>query len=286
MPGMTHPWRLLGALTGSALVVSCLASVPAAASPRTSSHASARPGSGPARIVQELPGPRVAGAEGPGAQSTNWSGYVATHAGVQLVHARWVVPAATCTPNDTNFQDTSFWVGIDGWADGTVEQAGTDVSCGPHSTTPTYVAWWEMYPTNAEQPEFAVSPGDHIDASVTFANGSYVLTVKDLTTGKSFSRTKKCGAGLTCKRTSAEWIAESPSYGTALADLAGYKTWKPTGMTMTVSGGPAATGPATYTYIPVTMVTTGGTTRAKVSADLLTTARNTFLDTLVHAGVS
>jgi hypothetical protein len=143
-----------------------------------------------------------------------------------------------------------------------------------------------MYPTNAVQPVFAVSPGDHIDASVTFANGSFVLKVKDLSSGRAFTQTRKCGAGLTCKRTSAEWIAESPSYGTVLADLAVYKTWKPTGMTMTVTGGPAATGPATYTYFPVTMVTMSQKPRATVSADLLTAAKNTFVDTFVHAGVA
>jgi hypothetical protein len=280
MPRMTHSRWLVGALTGSALVVGCLAAVP------VGSPAPARHGSGPARVVRVLPGPRVPGTEGPGVTSANWSGYVVTHAGVQLVHARWVVPAATCTANDPNPQDTSFWVGIDGWSDRTVEQAGTDVSCAPHSSTPSYVAWWEMYPTNAVQPVFAVSPGDHIDASVTFANGSFVLKVKDLSSGRAFTQARKCGAGLTCKRTSAEWIAESPSYGTVLADLAVYNTWKPTGMTMTVTGGPAATGPATYTYFPVTMVTKSQKPRATVSADLLTAAKNTFVDTFVHAGVA
>ena len=284
MRGMTRWGRPLGALAGAALAAGCLVAGPAG--PAAAHGAVAGQRSGPARVVRAFPGsPQVAGV-GPGAQSTNWSGYVVTHAGIQLVHARWVVPATTCRANDPNFQDTSFWVGIDGWSDGTVEQAGTDVHCAPHSTTPSYVAWWEMFPTNAEQPVFAVRPGDHIDASVTFANGSYTLRVKDLTSGQLFSRKQKCGAGQTCQRTSAEWIAESPSYPTGLADLAGYQPWTPTSMTLTVAGGPAATGPAAYSYFPVTMVTSGGATRAKVSGDLLTAAKNRFVDTLVHAGVT
>lgn len=272
---------LVGSLTVSTLLLGAWTATPPA------SHRAAAPASsGPARIVRALPGPRLPGTEGPGEQSTNWSGYVVTHAGVTFVHARWVVPATTCKASDPNFQDTSFWIGIDGWNDGTVEQAGTDVRCLPNSTTPSYVAWWEMYPTNAEQFVFTVSPGDHIDASVKLVSGKYVLRVKDITSGQLFSRTQACGNGLTCQRTSAEWVAESPSYSSGLADLANYKTWKPTAMTMTVAGGPAATGPATYTYFPVTMVTSGGATRAKVSPDLLTTAKNTFVDTFVHAGVS
>ena len=282
---VTRPRRsaalALPALTASALVLAGWAAVPA------SSHAVASSStSGPARVVHALPGPRLPGTEGPGEQSTNWSGYVVTHSQVTFVHARWVVPATTCKSADANFQDTSFWVGIDGWSDGTVEQAGTDVRCLPNSTTPSYVAWWEMYPTNVEQLVFSVSPGDHVDASVKLVSGSYVLRVKDLTSGQSFTRTQACGGGLTCQRTSAEWVAESPSYSSGLADLANYKKWKPTAMTMTVTGGPAATGPATYTYFPVTMITSGGATRAKVSPDLLTTAKNTFLDTFVHAGVT
>ncbi len=273
---------LVGSLTVSTLLLGAWTAAPPA------SHRVAAPGSsGPARIVRALPGPRVPGSEGPGEQSTNWSGYVVTHASVTYVHAKWVVPATTCKANDSNFQDTSFWIGIDGWNDGTVEQAGTDVRCLPNATTPSYVAWWEMYPTNVEQFVFTVSPGDHIDAYVKLVSGKYVLRVKDVTSGQSFSRTQACGSGLTCQRTSAEWVAESPSYSSGLADLANYKTWKPTAMTMTVAGGPVGTGPATYTYFPVTMVTddANAATRAMVSPDLQTTKKNTFVDTFVHAGV-
>ncbi len=294
---MTVPWArpfrasALSVLTMLAAVLSALLAAPATAATTAVATAVATPagGSGPAHIV---PGPArpdaVAGSEGAGFRSTNWSGYVVLHQKVQFVHARWVVPLTTCAANDPNFQDTSFWVGIDGWSDGTVEQAGTDVRCLPGSTQPSYVAWWEMYPTNAEQFVFTVHPGDRMDASVKLTAGTYVLKVTDLTTGQSFSRSKKCGAGVTCQNTSAEWVAESPSYSSGLADLANFKTWKPTQMTMTVAGGPVATGPATYVYHPVTMVTSDASarTRAKVSADLQTTAKNTFVDTFVYAGVT
>jgi Peptidase A4 family len=248
----------------------------------------AQPSNGPARVLHGVDPLSSGGPIDPHPTSTNWSGYLVLHANVHYVHARWVVPKATCVAHDSNNQDSTFWVGLDGWSDGTVEQAGTDVRCAPGSTHPTYVSWWEMYPTNFVQDVYAVAPGDLIDAAVTFAGGRYTLVVKDLTSGKAFTRRQACADDQTCANSSAEWIAESPSYGSSLADLAHYKTWKPTSMTLYAGTSTSPVGPATYPTYPITMVTSDSAarTRAKVSAHLLTAAKNSFVDTFVYGPVT
>src|SRR6266852_9847638 len=98
--------------------------------------------------------------------STNWSGYAVTGASGSVSDAKgsWTVPAIQGTCPSTN-QYSSFWVGIDGFSSGTVEQTGTDSDC--QNGSPTYYAWYEFYP----KPSFIASgitvhPGDVIKAEV------------------------------------------------------------------------------------------------------------------------
>src|SRR5438105_3519625 len=76
--------------------------------------------------------------------STNWAGYAVTGAAgsVSNVRGSWIVPAATCAAGETSY--SSFWVGIDGFNSGSVEQTGTDSDC--RNGVPTYYAWTEFYP--------------------------------------------------------------------------------------------------------------------------------------------
>src|SRR5437870_11189269 len=119
-------------------------------------------------------------------QSTNWSGYAVTGASGSVSDAKgsWTVPAIQGTCPGTN-QYSSFWVGIDGFSSGTVEQTGTDSDC--QNGAPTYYAWYEFYP----HPSFLISgltvrPGDHMTAEASF-NGRLSVTITDTTTGVSFS---------------------------------------------------------------------------------------------------
>lgn len=143
------------------------------------------------------------------AESLNWSGYAVTGSSgsVTSVAGSWTVPAVqSCTSTNTY---SSFWVGIDGFSSNSVEQLGTDSDCS--NGVPTYYAWREMYP----QPGFyinsiTITPGDVITASVTFSNPTtYTLSMKDVTTGQSFSFTAHAQAD----RSSAEWIVEAPYSG-------------------------------------------------------------------------
>ena len=141
----------------------------------------------------------------------NWSGYAAssnTGKAFTYVHAEFTEPTLTCSgkPN----QWTSNWVGLDGFTDQTVEQDGTFAWCGgKDNMRQFYYAWYEMYPAGAVI-VFAVHPGNLIDASVRYVSSHFVLSVSDLSTGMSASKSATCSS-TTCVRDSAEWIIERPA---------------------------------------------------------------------------
>jgi hypothetical protein len=139
--------------------------------------------------------------------SENWSGYAVTSTKkFNYVSAEFVQPAVTCP--GVKKQYTSNWVGLDGFNDETVEQDGTFAYCGgPSWTTPKYEAWYEMYPAGSVG-VFKVKPGDTISATVDYTGGKFVLTIADLTSGKSATDSAACSS---CARASAEWIIERPA---------------------------------------------------------------------------
>ena len=120
----------------------------------------------------------------------------------------WVEPTVSCAGIG---EYAVFWVGLDGWNSGTVEQGGSEARC--FGTTPVYSLWWEMYPTNNIQDMTGISAGDTITASVTSdsATGNYTIVVADQTAGTGFTEVQQCTG--TCSRSSAEVIAEEPSCG-------------------------------------------------------------------------
>ncbi len=149
--------------------------------------------------------------------SSNWAGYSATGGRFTSVSATWKQPAASCT-GATAY--SSFWVGLDGDGSNTVEQLGTDADCS--GGAPVYYAWYEMYPKFPVNLSLAIRPGDTISASVTTdGSGSFTLSIKDVTTGGSFStvqRSKKA------RLASAEVIAEAPSGSGGVLPLANFGT--------------------------------------------------------------
>lgn len=162
--------------------------------------------------------------------STNWAGYADDNtAGTtySTVTGSWTEPSVTCPAHGT--QDAVFWVGIDGFTSGTVEQDGTLAQC--NRGTATYFSWWEMFPTNSIQVVgSSVSPGDSISASVVRSGSTYTLKITDSThPANSFSTSQTCS---TCANTSAEWIAEAPSSANKILALADFGTWTETGATV------------------------------------------------------
>jgi hypothetical protein len=189
------------------------------------------------------------------AKSSNWAGFAVSAKGVTFsdVVGSWVQPAVTCQGNAQ--QDSSFWVGIDGYAKGagTVEQTGTDSDCnkgtkknpgGPH-----YYAWWTMYPApsvdiSAVVPADTVTPGDSMTAQVSASGGSFTLTLTDA--GKwTYSTTQSSSAA---PQSSAEWIAEAPSgcNGCASVKLADFGSVMFDGLSVTASA-------AAFNYTQISM---------------------------------
>jgi len=148
--------------------------------------------------------------------SGNWAGYADVGHAYSNLNSRWKVPRTTCLSESYDV----FWVGIDGYSNGSVEQDGTGAYCQGAGYAPYYFAWWEMYPQNYVQISFLVKPGDRISAGVKYlGRNRYWLQVIDSTNGKKLSVTPyKSGAYST--RSSAEWIAEAPSGSSGQYNLA------------------------------------------------------------------
>ena len=137
-------------------------------------------------------------------QSTNWSGYAVEGTSFTKALGSWTVPTVNCSQTPSTY--SSFWVGIDGWTSSTVEQTGTDSDCSGKRAS--YYAWYEFYPNPSILiSSVPVSPGNHISASVTYNGSNFTITITNVSTGKSFSKTSSVRGA---KRTSAEWIAEAP----------------------------------------------------------------------------
>jgi Peptidase A4 family len=155
--------------------------------------------------------------------STNWSGYAqntATSGTYTAVTDTWRVPTVNTTLSGNQY--SSDWVGVDGFSNGSLVQCGTEADHIGH--TAVYDAWTEILPASEVViTGLAIHPGDKISALVmeTKAN-TWLMQVKDLTTGKSGSKT----VSYTTPETSAEVVHERPTVGGSLATLA--KTGKVT----------------------------------------------------------
>jgi hypothetical protein len=144
--------------------------------------------------------------------SSNWAGYAVTgtSGSVSFVLGSWIQPSLTCT-SATRY--SSFWVGIDGYNSGTVEQTGTEADCS--GGVASYSAWYEFYPAFPVTLSMTVHAGDTMKASVTYVNSTvgFKVAISDVTTGANFTHTHTVASA---HRSSAEWIAEAPFSGRVL----------------------------------------------------------------------
>jgi Peptidase A4 family len=187
-------------------------------------------------------------------QSTNWSGYADTSTTFSTATGNWTEPSVSCTSR-TSY--AAFWVGIDGFTSGSVEQDGTLAECSGGSAF--YFTWWEMYPTNAIQVVgSSVQPGDSISASVVRSGTSYTLKVTDSShSANSFTTTQSCSG---CANSSAEWIAEAPSGSRGVLPLANFHSW-------TLSGATVNSGViSSFTDDEITMIDSSGRVKAQPGA--------------------
>lgn len=151
--------------------------------------------------------------------SLNWSGYAVTggRGAFRSVSAKWVMPTVTCNSGSPKY--ASFWAGLDGYANQTVEQIGADADCSGNS--PRYYGWYEMFPAFPVLFTATVRPGDRMSASVTFSGRStYTLVLRDLTRGWTRTVTQhRTGP----QRASAEVITEAPSSAGGILPLANFR---------------------------------------------------------------
>lgn len=140
------------------------------------------------------------------ATSANWSGYAAHGGTYKSVAAHWTEPKGHCTSGDGH-DYSSFWVGLDGYNSGTVEQTGTDTDC--KGATHLHYAWFEMYPAGSVRIKHTVRAGDKISAQIAYkGGGKFRLSLTDHTRGWTAIEHKSLSSA---KRSSAEVIVEAPS---------------------------------------------------------------------------
>jgi hypothetical protein len=214
--------------------------------------------------------------------STNWSGYASLTTPqnpVTAVSGSWVVP--TVSGSGTAY--SSFWVGIDGYNSNTVEQIGTDSDV--VNGVARYYAWYEMYPYPSYTiSSITVNPGDTINASVTYANSKFSLSLTDVHNGTSTSTPALVFSAPGAQRTSAEWIAEAPSSNRGVLPLASFSPVQFSNASAIIGG---TTGPIdTWQNASINMVTSNGAPLDATSnfADTTTSpATSSFLVTYTGA---
>ncbi|HEX4702983.1 MAG TPA: G1 family glutamic endopeptidase [Pseudonocardiaceae bacterium] len=142
-----------------------------------------------------------------------WTGYVDVahpHVQFRFVASNFIVPAVTCTHPESK---ASFWVGLDGYGNGTVEQVGLSTNCIPVNgvAVPVYQVWWEMFPDGVHYVRNAI-PGDHLALSVFYNSSTdmYRLSITDKNFAPaSFTVREHCPSGHTCRNATAEAILEA-----------------------------------------------------------------------------
>ncbi|HSZ35922.1 MAG TPA: G1 family glutamic endopeptidase [Acidimicrobiales bacterium] len=224
----------------------------------------------------------IIGVEHNSVTSTNWSGYaVESPSQFTEVTGTWVEPTASCTTSGHTY--AAFWVGLDGYSSKSVEQLGTDSDC-TKANSPSYYAWYEMYPAasvSISTTQYPVKPGDTLTASVSRSGTSYTLALTS-SEGWKFSTTQTGSDA----NSSAEWIAEAPDTCVLIfcsnAKLTDFGSVNFTSSEAATGGAlqPVSTFTTNSGPHEITMATSSGVTRALPSA--LTSNGEGFSDTWHH----
>ena len=157
-------------------------------------------------------------------ESENWAGYAVTASNysVSNVTASFIVP----TVNTGGNSYAAFWVGIDGFNDGTVEQTGIiaePTGHGPHSST-EYLVWYEFYPAAPVYASFTAAPGDIVYATVSYNAGYFTTCISVISSSGhvgTFSHSQTVSGA---QDDSAEWIVEAPASAGEILPLADFGT--------------------------------------------------------------
>lgn len=194
--------------------------------------------------------------------SPNWAGYAAHRPGMQFTDVRgaWIQPPVSC-PGGGTF--SSFWIGLDGYLSNYVEQVGTGADC-VQANQPAYYAWYELYPAARVRIAMVIRPGDHIEAAVDSIAAGTTLTLRNVSTGRTFSTVRRGTSG---PLSSAEWIAEAPSACTGstcnVLPLANFGSVSFSMCSADASGSSGTITSPTWSSDVITMVRSNGSTLAQ-----------------------
>jgi hypothetical protein len=134
-----------------------------------------------------------------------------------VVYGQWTVPGIFPASDPAGDITAGFWVGLDGWDNGQVLQAGVAVTVHPDA----HVDWWpwyEWYTTKYRDPavridNFSVSPGDTVSVLVCAPTPEHGFAAfHNLTTEEATTvGIDQPGSDITSVGSTAEWIVEGIS---------------------------------------------------------------------------
>ena len=161
--------------------------------------------------------------------SYNWAGYVATGGTFTGVAGTWTIPQPS---SQGQLTADATWVGIGGVSSQDLIQTGTQAIVESTGGI-TYQAWYELLPNNSIQVPMAVNPGDSITGTIARQNdGTWLISLHDNSNGQSYQNTVNYDSTLS----SAEWVQEMPSMGSAFVPLDNFGTVNFTNGTATENG--------------------------------------------------
>jgi hypothetical protein len=158
--------------------------------------------SGPTALAQPV---ALAASASSQATSNNWSGYVMTGSGYTSVTGTFTVPKVVRYVAGSTVSE---WVGIDGWDNASLIQAGVnEIPMGPGVSL--VEPWWQVLPYSQRLATGVMTrAGDTV--SVTIGEkvpGTWAITLADDTNGDVFTKDYRYSGPLT----SAEWVVEANS---------------------------------------------------------------------------
>lgn len=132
-----------------------------------------------------------------------WDGYVEQGSGsFTSASATMTVPTLANAAFDN---EVSPWVGVGGYCNCNLLQAGVTAYSNSSNGQLTYTGWWEDYPANSPQDLVTVNPGDTVVVYLwQVSSGEWEITLNDLTSGAGF-QVEEAYSGDT---STAEWIDE------------------------------------------------------------------------------
>jgi hypothetical protein len=149
----------------------------------------------------------------PASANAHWAGYATKTHGVQDVNGEWTIPSVDCS-QATKASALRIWVGIDGFGNKDLANAGVGVTCGGPTGSPCYYLFTGVHLSD-ETPVTecdVVGPGDDVSVDVVnqpFGSSTFLATITvngNVVDGEPFTLSEPSK-----RDASAECVVELPS---------------------------------------------------------------------------